>query len=144
MICTYWKMLANARWLDIWLTAGISRGEDGGRLLECETFVYFPDSLAWRLQKGTAMESMIFQSCVKQRRAEVRGDASKWLQYRNALWGDGILKWTILLVCFPAVFFFLISVNNRGAHNTGGFGSMHAFQGRQNTVTHLNANRSYD
>lgn len=29
-------------------------GEGGGRLLECgaETFVYFPDSLAWRLQKG--------------------------------------------------------------------------------------------
>lgn len=48
------------------------------------------------------------------------------------------------LFAFLQFFFFLISVNNRGAHNTGGFGSMHAFQGRQNTVTHLNANRSYD
>jgi len=55
----------------------ISWGEGGGRL-ECgaETFVYFPGSLAWRLQKGTTVESMIFQSFVKQGGGGLRSEVT--------------------------------------------------------------------
>lgn len=79
------------------------------------------------------MECMIFQSFIKQGRAKVRGDASKWFQYRNSPEGMKDSNEQYSDSHFAFLQFLSRSIIEE---HTGGFESMHAFQGRQNSVSH--------
>lgn len=133
MIRNYWKMLANARGLDTWLTAKISWGEDGGLLLKwgAEAFVYFPDILARRLWKGSAVDGMIFQNSVKQ------GEVRSGVTLQNGLtigWLSGGQKYSSEQTSLFAVF---VPVNDRG-----GFERMCTFQIVGHRHTGVMTNRS--